>query len=339
MDQGVDNKSPPPVPLPTDIAAALEEILRLVLQFADKASLITAARVCRFWSHIAIGELWKVLPSIFPLLELVAPRLWVMDPTKYHQDLLSCLAKADWARFRRYSFRIRSVGVGNTVQTDLPPDSAALVQMFNGLCPLLPNIKRISWRFNQKQNCSSILPFIGPHLESLSLDMGEGIDDVTQSLLMQSLTHRMPTLKVLQLNSSGLAHRISHSFAALISSLPNLTQLLLPPFFLTEEVVAATGQLPLLTVLYSEWSINTGNYHESGMCFKFMPGTFPRLIFLYLPSLPNRMAEILQSADHVGRLRFVILDCPSYNSPQEIENILSLLGSAYDVVFKRLVVY
>ncbi|KAG8937723.1 hypothetical protein FRC00_001623 [Tulasnella sp. 408] len=291
MNQSVPNQSPPPVPLPPGPAQgcplALDEILRLILEFADHASLVAAAR-----------------------------------------NLMSSLGKADWARFRYYSSRIQSIGVGQTVKTDLPLDSAGLVQLFHGPSPLLPNIKTVSWRFNQNQNCMSILPFIGPQLEQLFLEMDEGIDDVAQSLLLQNLARRVSTLKFLRLISSGLAHHISTSLATLISSWPNLTRLELPPFFLTQEVVAATAQLPLLTwFTHSKWTKGAENYHESGTCFEFTPESFPQLSVLSFASLPIQMAGILQSTNHVGRLRLVVLDCPAYNSPQEIGNVFAALGS------------
>lgn len=57
----------------------------MMLEFADQASLAVAARVCQQWSAIARDELWKSLPSIFPLLKLVTFRKWVLSPTKYHK--------------------------------------------------------------------------------------------------------------------------------------------------------------------------------------------------------------------------------------------------------------
>ncbi|KAG8961247.1 hypothetical protein FRC00_012868, partial [Tulasnella sp. 408] len=244
-------------------------------------------------------------------------------------NLMSALAKADWGRFRYYSSRIQSVGVGQTVKTDLPPESAALVQMFHGPSSLLPNIKTISWRFIHNQNYMSILPFIGPQLEDLSLEMDEGIDNVAKLLLLQNLSHRVSTLESLRLTSPGFAHHISTPLSTLISSLPNLEHLELPSFFLTQEVVAAAARLPLLVecLSYSKWTKNAESYHESGMCFDFMPGSFPKLETLAFASLPNRMAEILQSPDHAGRLRLVMLDCPAYNSPQEVESVFAALGS------------
>lgn len=174
----------------------------------------------------------------------------------------------------------------------------------------------------------SIIPFIGPKLENLFLTIDRGIDHLDQSLLMQSLKHRMSALKFLQLDSLGFAHPISTSLSALISSLPNLTYLKLPPFYLTRDVVTAVAQLRHLTRLsYSKWTNTAETYHESGMCFEFMPGSFPRLDRLSVASLSNRMAEILQSKEHLRRLRTVFLDCPAYNSAQEIENAFATLGS------------
>ncbi|KAG9036377.1 hypothetical protein FS837_001695 [Tulasnella sp. UAMH 9824] len=198
-----------------------------------------------------------------------------------------------------------------------------------GPSPLLPNVKTISWRFVQNSNCTSIVPFVGPKLENLVLEMDGSIESLEQSLLLQSLAHRMPALKFLRLTSSSFAHNMSTSFTALISTSPQLTHIELPPFCLTQEVVAATARLPLLTILtHSKWTKAAETYHESGMRFEFTPAAFPKLEVISFASLPNRMAEVFQSTDHVGRLREVFLDCPAYNSPQEIKNIFAALGSS-----------
>lgn len=211
---------------------------------------------------------------------------------------------------------------------DLPLESAALFQMF-GPSPLLPNVKTISWRFTQNVNCTSIIPFIGPKLESLVLEMDESIESLEQSLLLQSLAHRMPALKFLRLASSSFAHNMSTSLAAIISTSPQLTHVELPPFCLTQEVVAAAARLPLLTILsHSKWTKTAETYHQSGMSFEFTPASFPKLEVISFASFPARMSEVLQSTDHVGRLREVFLECPAYNSPQEIKNIFAALGSS-----------
>ncbi|KAG8922016.1 hypothetical protein FRC01_014602, partial [Tulasnella sp. 417] len=330
-DQSVTHTPSPSIPGPPQLRPGnplvLEEILKLVFQFADQRSRVAASRVCQLWSGIALDELWRSLPTIFPLLKLFTLRKLLLTPTNYHKNLLSSLAKADWDRFRKYALRVRSVGSGHTGRADLPLDSAALVQMF-GPSLLVPNLRTLSWRFIQSKNCISIVPFIGPKLESLVLVMEEGIESLEQSLLMQSLARRMPALKSLRLVSVSPAHHMTTSFAALISSSPKLARLELPPFFLTQEIVAATAQLPLMVDLsFSKWTKAAETYHESGMSFKFTPASFPGLYILSFASFPNRMAEVLQSTDHVGRLRTVFLDCPAYNSLREVENVFAALGS------------
>ncbi|KAG8945182.1 hypothetical protein FRC04_001161 [Tulasnella sp. 424] len=307
---------------------ALEEILRSIFQLAEPPSLAVAARVCQRWSGIALDELWRSLPSIYPLLTLLVPRKWIQDATKYHKDILDSLVKADWDRFKGYAARIRFVNADYNGEVNLPLDSVALVQTFHGPSPLLPNVKTISWSFFQNKNFMNIIPFIGPQLENLDLEMEEGINNPEQAQLVQSLTRRTPNLRSLGLTSFNKVQHIGTPLTALISSSPKLVRLKLPTFFLTKEVVAAAANLPFLRkLLYSAWPEAQNIYQESGMCFEFTPESFPQLETLAFAALPTRMAEVLDATDHVGRLRWVYLDCPAYYSSQDIETVFAKLAA------------
>ncbi|KAG8945179.1 hypothetical protein FRC04_001158 [Tulasnella sp. 424] len=327
--------SSPPV-LASDSPLALEEILWLIFQFAEPASLAVAARVCRNWSGTALDELWRTLPSIYPLLTLLVPRNWILDATEYHKNLLDSLAKANWDRFRGYAARIRSVRVDYDEEENLPFDTVALVQAFHGPSPLMPNVKTISWRFFQNKNFTSILPFIGHQLENLDLTMVKGIDDAERSQLVRSLAHRTANLRSLRLLSFTKIRHMDIPLATLISSSPKLVNIKLPAFFLTKEVVAAIAKLQFLTKLYhSGWLKAEKVYRDAEMCFEFTPESFPQLETLAFAALPTRMAKVFDATDHVGRLRSVYLDCPAFNSSKEIETVFAKLaagGSRLDSV-------
>ncbi|KAG8910399.1 hypothetical protein FRC01_006351, partial [Tulasnella sp. 417] len=278
----------------------LEETLRLIFQFTETASLSRAARVSRAWSNIALDELWRSLPSIFPLLGLLAPLEWILDATQHHRRLFSSLVNADWDRFSEYAIRIRCLNIDYAMEAELPLDSAALVHMFHRTGPVLPNIERISWRFIQNKNCTSIFPFLGPRLEHLALVMERGVQETEQILLIQSLVNFVPNLRSLRLISSIITHNMTSSLASFISSWPKLLHLELPAFFLTQEIVAATAQLPLLTKLScSDWRNTSKTYNGSGMRFKFTPGSFTQLDTLCFAALAHEMVNVLRSADHL----------------------------------------
>ncbi|KAG8945183.1 hypothetical protein FRC04_001162 [Tulasnella sp. 424] len=307
---------------------ALEELLRSIFQFAEPPSLAVAARVCQRWNGIALDELWRSLPSIYPLLTLLVPRKWIMDATKYHKDILDSLVKADWDRFKRYAARIRFVNIDYDAKVNLPLDSVALVQTFHGGSPLLPNVKTIFWRFFQNKNFMSIIPFIGPKLETLHLAMEEGISNPERLQLVQSLARRTPDLRSLSLHSLTKIEQMDTPLAVLISSSPKLAHITLPAFFLTKEVVAAAARLPFLTQLrHSGWAMAENVYQESGMCFEFTPESFPLLDTLAFAALPTRMAKVFDATDHVARLRSVYLDCPAFYSSQEIETVFAKLAA------------
>ncbi|KAG8909988.1 hypothetical protein FRC01_006612 [Tulasnella sp. 417] len=310
-----------------DPAPELEEILRLIFQFTEQASLSRAARVSRAWSNIALDELWRSLPSIFPLLKLLAPLEWILDPTKHQRTLCTSLVDADWDRFRGYALRVQCVNIDNALEVDLPHESAALVQMFHRTAPLLPNIETISWRFIQTKNCTSILPFIGPQLEHVTLVMERGINENEQRLLMRSLGNFVPNLRSLRLTSLTPTSDWTGFLAQSIYSWPKLVHLELPPFFLTPAVVAATASLPLLTKLNSSgWRSSYETYSTGGMNFKFTPGSFPKLDSLSFAALPNKMLQVLRSTDHVRQLQTICLDCPTFSGPWEIERVFTQLA-------------
>lgn len=47
------------------------DILTIVFNFVDKGQLPSCARVNKAWRDPALDELWKELPSVFPLFELL----------------------------------------------------------------------------------------------------------------------------------------------------------------------------------------------------------------------------------------------------------------------------
>lgn len=157
--------------------------------------------------------------------------------------------------------------------------------------------------------------------------MERDISGSEQMLVVQSLVDHSPNLRSLRLVSFTLVHGMNYSLAALISSSPKLVHLELPAFFLTPEIVTAAAELPLLTKLnYSHWTSTSETYSEYGMSFKSDAGMFQELDSLSFASLPRRVTDVLA---HwlVTQLQTISVDCPSFGSPYEIQNIFSYLAA------------
>lgn len=52
---------------------ALHELLLQIMAEADLATCVSAAGVCQSWYEIAVGEIWRSLPSPVPLFSILAP--------------------------------------------------------------------------------------------------------------------------------------------------------------------------------------------------------------------------------------------------------------------------
>lgn len=60
------------VTAPHDIFS-VPEIIDNILDLATSGSRVQAARVCQNWSSSSLDRIWRELPSILPLLELLSP--------------------------------------------------------------------------------------------------------------------------------------------------------------------------------------------------------------------------------------------------------------------------
>lgn len=49
------------------------ELLSKIFEKSDQKDCAAAAIVCRQWSNAALDELWRSLPSLMPLLNLLGP--------------------------------------------------------------------------------------------------------------------------------------------------------------------------------------------------------------------------------------------------------------------------
>lgn len=49
----------------------ISEILQQVLGLAGRSTRASAARICKYWSQIALDSLWEELDSLMPLLSLL----------------------------------------------------------------------------------------------------------------------------------------------------------------------------------------------------------------------------------------------------------------------------
>ncbi|KAG9046177.1 hypothetical protein FS837_004932, partial [Tulasnella sp. UAMH 9824] len=161
--------------LQTEIAGTkalmVPEILNMILNFAARSTLASAARVSKAWSSIALDRLWsghdikvrdllQVLP-VSHMLDLYPPRrIWnlVHDPTE-----------EEWARFRSYASRVRSLVFPRGDPDQFDPRITEWKVKKEVLFPRLRRIEAHCWG-SHDQSFPQLHQFIAPGLREFHLD-------------------------------------------------------------------------------------------------------------------------------------------------------------------------
>lgn len=63
-------------------ATSIPEIIVMFLAVADEHTLVAALRTCRAWYPIAVEQLWEVLDSFEPLVQLVGEQVSLRLPVQ-----------------------------------------------------------------------------------------------------------------------------------------------------------------------------------------------------------------------------------------------------------------
>lgn len=67
-------------------ALRLTETLAIVCEFLGSSTLAHLARTCRTFKEPALDVLWKVLPELYPLVNLLPDSTWEFD-SRHHDGL------------------------------------------------------------------------------------------------------------------------------------------------------------------------------------------------------------------------------------------------------------
>ena len=54
-------------------------IVSTIISHSDQRTVVNCARVCRLWAEIALDNIWMVMDSLKPLLEILCPLLETKD--------------------------------------------------------------------------------------------------------------------------------------------------------------------------------------------------------------------------------------------------------------------
>ncbi|KAG9012948.1 hypothetical protein FRB90_006430 [Tulasnella sp. 427] len=191
------------------------------------------------WMEPALDGLWRALPSLFPLLEL-------LGPLEYDEALgwtfQNGVERPDWNRWLFYASRIHDLiiddtqprGSGNSV---INPE--ALIHLRTGYSKwggvaLVPNIQKLSVSYNNAATISTTLLFIDTPLKTLDLILKTSAPSAFAATrrVMASMTSMSTDLKLESFSfqcweDRGHALEFDNSLATFICSQPSISSMLL----------------------------------------------------------------------------------------------------------------
>lgn len=169
-----------------------------------KGDLARLARTCRAFMDPALDVLWRTQCTLGPLVKCLPGHLW----TRGACDEINLIGKPttnDWLSLRRYSFRIRvfepswpdpvrSSGVGDdTLSAIFSPD------VFHALFPALHTL---NLEFLSNKIALALLDrVLSPRLLQLRFRLPRHLDPHNLNELLESITDRAPSLRVLKIDA------------------------------------------------------------------------------------------------------------------------------------------
>ncbi|KAG8963000.1 hypothetical protein FRC03_003550 [Tulasnella sp. 419] len=216
---------------------ATYELLGAIIELAPSKAQVTAVQVCHSWSHHATPHIWKDLPSLRHLLNIL-----VINKASTKQIA--------WDRFKSYGSHVRSLVHD---EEDLNEHQFA-EELYSSIKPVdtdpepfLPKLRKLKWttsHFPRKINMSH---FILPTIEDFTFDI---FSERHIPSLFNTLQGRLPNVRKLSICFYTSTIQPNDSFlAALLGDMPKLSEVALPPFFLTDKLVNALLTLPKLEKL------------------------------------------------------------------------------------------
>ncbi|KAG8897074.1 hypothetical protein FRC00_004850 [Tulasnella sp. 408] len=176
------------------------ELMRMVFAMSDKLVCARAALVCRRWCSAALDELWRSLPSLFPLFKILGP---LVDVGEDGHDLDPDLAISaqSWDLFRSYAARVRCLTYRDEVYKTAISTGLimrALVGHPGG--GILPNLREVHWHISGS-GFTQAPAFCPPSLEQVSLNIMDeyvSVDSVKRFLygLSSSLANRLKSFRL-----------------------------------------------------------------------------------------------------------------------------------------------
>lgn len=173
---------------------------------------------CRALYSPCMDELWHMLPTIHPLLDvfplgMVSPRLGVLGVPRVGltafvilndidivslQDFISPPDRVEhWTRFRQYAKRVQSISIQHF---DITPKALCLLSSH---CPtpyIFPRIRQLKWYIMTYDSPLIATVFLGPTLSCLKLRVLEPLEEPVARLFHDAIVAHTRNIRILSLS-------------------------------------------------------------------------------------------------------------------------------------------
>ncbi|KAE9393371.1 hypothetical protein BT96DRAFT_1023052 [Gymnopus androsaceus JB14] len=229
----------------------IPEILHIIFSLCNCPTNAATAVVCKQWSEESLNVLWYRVDELKPLLRLFGELEDVSTGEDFDYRFKHGLTHKAWLRFQNvYQRRIRILGpIDDAIDFYHCLGSLGRIRSSG---PLLPNLRVLDWEiaYDQAQTEAYGEMFMNDTVETLRFlcYLPNPIKDFES--LFSCISLRMPHLTSLELFLYPCI-KYQAPLLNLVQDLPNLTELVIPPFSDLSSILKGISDLPTDTSLSS----------------------------------------------------------------------------------------
>ncbi|KAI6127220.1 hypothetical protein F5141DRAFT_379131 [Pisolithus sp. B1] len=302
----------------------IPELLHLIFSFLDKESNVSNARVCRFWSDIALDAVWKEVDDMIHLFSILKPVLMNMHGTYEFVDIPGV---SDWARFHKYARRVRCLRFNSdSVQgeAEVVLDEVARTRTS---FEILPNLRELVWTCHDLSDLQRCLLFLHGQLKYLTVSMWS--EPGKPSPLLADICARAPNLHTLKLHIKDPDMQLFGQIQLVVRNLHYLRKIVLPEFHFTSEVIQELSRMPNLGVIEFQHDLAMGPGNPKNV-ERFAPvlthGAFPALYDLNLTARIDDLERFFQDPFAPVNITTLYVNSYAKHSAAEVRSFLSTLS-------------
>ncbi|KAF4596167.1 hypothetical protein EYR40_008151 [Pleurotus pulmonarius] len=307
------------------------EILHQILEESSSGDQVRMARVSKTWFDVAVGFIWKEIPDILHLLEILAPLTFEDDKVVFTRPLTS----HDWARFDLYAGKVRVLRQEMTYARALHPDLILELLVTRRPSELLPRLRDLHL-YPCTLDCASL--FLHSTITSLGIVL-KGTCPLLGPLL-SSLPVKVPGLEELTLFQDDDLYppeaNIEGSLVDALHGLTSLKLLRLPPLWLTSPIsnaASSCGDLRDFVAMIHPFSFAEETKLSKSSDFKYLmstslpPDGFLSLENFEIPTTFSRARQVLSQGHHFNTLTNFLIISPCPESPHAYGQFLAMLST------------